>query len=1615
MNLDRFFTSTARLVLARLIRSQACQSRACQSLGPIRARRAFQPSLRSLEARYVLNASAELNAIGQLLISGTGTAETVQMEIDANGNLTLRDEANELIGITGNPGLNPTDPLPQQAITSNQIQVALDGGDDVFVAQLPSSLSVTLLDGGGDDSASLTLTDRGPVRTATYSITAETITVEQDSPTIRLVDDRMALSGDVFIGSEGISSTIDLGIGDLSIDGRLLVRGDTNVIGDGSQVMMTDAVATATSDNVDLRFELGDTSSANLFFGGADDSGGSRIENLEVGSAANVLFSNQATEVVGDLRINSQSGMANIDTAIDANQIIVNVNNDVNFSGGLTATDAVSVNAGVGKVTFADNINASNFSVSSDCNVSLQGASVVTDQFAIDSTSGTVAVASSVQANDIIVETNNEVVFSNSVTALDMLAVNAADGAVAFGGNVDATAVLVTANGDIGFLGETTTAEQIALTSGAGVVQIDSAIKSNDITVDANNDVNFASTVTVANVLSVDAGDGAVAFGGNVEANAVHVTANGDIGFLGDTTIAGQIGVTSVAGVVLFESAVQTNDLTVNANNDVNFSSTVTVANVLSVDAGDGAVTFSGNVEASEVLVTANGDIGFLGDTATAEQIAITSVAGVVLFESAVQTNDLTVNANNDVTFLSTVSVANSIIVNAGDGIVTFAANVDADELNLVGNGDVRLIGDATRAVRIAVDSGGGNVIVEGDFILDEGIAIIAGGGNVDLGASHLTSDFAFDVLTIEDAGAVTLGVLEAAKGNLVIGTWQDIAGPIEQANETAIHVDRLSVSSQNLVDLSQLGNLIGTVESLMARGDVRVFDGNEGISIGQVNSGGGGISIETSGVGAEILLKDSLISVGGNIVLNALGSIIMQPDASVAAAFGTITFHSFGDVSLTGLSTLSAADDAITVTANVSGSIVDAGDSLIDIDANFGKVTLSSLFGIGAENAIETAAGGIEAVSNESGAIRIVESDAVRLESIIATDGPINVSAGGTIDAIHVSSVNVLGSDDPLGNGLELSRDIRLTSSGGGDIYVGEILAAGPTDVVLNSDDDILARDNDSIVLADDLSLESRNQNADGDNAIELNTTIETLSAIVGGVNRGDLEIRESDSIELAANDTRSDNLTVETSNGEVRVIAEHDITISDQRPQSENVDFAVTPKLLAMGENGRVHLDAGNASGDTMTLGNGASIVAQQTSLGSVQLDAAEFVFGEQIEIRTGAGIGVARVFSPRPIDDVEGTAFFDSTGVTTNRLEQANENDGTGILTVFVGQEGERGLTLNIDWGAETARYQQEDLLAGNQSHRFSHVYLEQDILDTQLNGRRSATAPLEVRFSVRHHESIIVTGNTITQGVLDPDATPLEQPLPIRPGETEQVTAGVVSATDNDNPLRPDLNASFETNTVSDNASLTHLNGHAQFIIPSLTVPVAFFPVRDVLPEPEPLEVFARTETTSAPKGASIEATEASATSSASREEYFQIRVLSPDPDGDDLAAPERLPDAVLEGDKLKQLFADLPDGRYAIEYVLGDGNERTIIEVDIRDGEPIVPGEEIEGGYLKLKLLDELPGEQVPEENQLESSAVERSDSSEHVNTERHRPFDSEQRFSRASRFAHHNRQHFGVS
>ena len=988
-----------------------------------------------------------------------------------------------------------------------------------------------------------------------------------------------------------------------------------------------------------------------------------------------------------------------------------------------------------------------------------------------------------------------------------------------------------------------------------------------------------------------------------------------------------------------------------------------------SVIAGDGAITISGLGTMIATEVTSQNAAGLddgsrdiqltvLGDDQELLVTSITAVRGADVLLAADSVNDTFDDALTDIT-------ASRVFIDAQAGIGNLRA------LELMSVNELTATSDT------------------GDIVLDslgaeplELRSVIGGDGAITISA--LGTMIATEV-TSQNAAGLDDGSRDVQL--TVFGDDQELL----VTSITAVRGADVLLAADSVNDTFDDGLADVTASRVFI--DAQAGIGNlralELISVNELTATSDTGDIVLDSLGAGPLELRSVIAGDGAITISGLGTMIATEVTSQNAAglddgSRDIQLTVLGDdqeLLVTSITAVRGAD--VLLAADSVNDTFD--DALTDITAS--RVFINAQVGIGNLRALELISVNELTATTDAGDIVLDSLGAgpLELRSVIAGDGAITISALGTMIATEVTSQNAAGLDDG-------SRDIRLTAFGNeGDILVTAITAADNADVVLEAGDDILDSDltDANTIVADDLALIAQNGNADSDVAIDLTTTINDLEAVVMGGNRGDMLLRQIGSITLASSDAQGDEI-IETANGQIVVTADGNITIADTSTDDDGADLTQDPEIVARGDHGRIDLE----TPVTIELLDNVQFHSEQVTTRypspetvsnpvqsdlqrderAVFLKSDAIIFGDQIEINTGVDQGVARFFAPRPIVVIDRSdpdnpepappedpnvipAFFDPFTVATNVLEQAAVNDASGILTIDIGRQGERGLTVNIDWGAPTSadgtigQFQQlnglsademivvnidadgrpVDPVVGQDANgvlSVEHLYKQSAITDSRENGRSSATDPLEVRFSVRQHDSIFIQAREVSQS---PDFEPIE------------VLGEVVSSTDN--PLTPaDTPNGLE-------------NGQASFIIPSLSIPVAFIPVRDVIPELETREFIVRTETVAPIVLDSFQSEESTVSSSVGREEYFQIRILSPDPEGEDLTEPQRLPDDILSGDKIRRLFETLPDGRYEIEYVLGDGNERSILQFDVREGEAKIPPEALDAeGLLELEQM-----------------------------------------------------------
>jgi hypothetical protein len=959
---------------------------------------------------------------------------------------------------------------------------------------------------------------------------------------------------------------------------------------------------------------------------------------------------------------------------------------------------------------------------------------------------------------------------------------------------------------------------------------------------------------------------------------------------------------------------------------------------------------------------------------------------------SAISVDSLKIDdASVAVTFHGTVATTGEVSVFSGGTVQLLAPINSQGVVHLTAAGLIDVQANITTINgMISLDSQSGSIFMSDTSRITSQLGTIhmRADSSITLGGISTQNNTSSAVFIQSISGAIIDGGDSAT--NIVadvIGSRVELLAEqgIGSGNALETQLARLVAKNTLANDISIVETNLLTIERLEQTGNhvsVATLDGTIEVSnLGTVPdaiivSPTGNLLLDANGLSAAIHVQDGIRTQGGDLILNAdvdiileaagdlttsegkielvahAGSIHMQNGALSESQLGTISLQAHSQIILSGLATGNNTVNAIMVTSQSAG-IVDGGDQQEELvaDSPGARVTLTAVTGIGASNPLETRLHQIVATNVGLGDLQLREASGLELVNVRTENGFITVLSQGTILATQVETSNSNGIDDA---GQLTTVDILLETSGvGSDILVGSIIAKNSADVVLVAADDILETnfDDTNRVIADDLMFLARNNVGDGDFAVGLTTEINDARGQIEGAARGDLVLVEIDSLNLASADGASDLNQIRTQNGEIRIRAGDSLQIIDPNPANEGPARTLDPEIVAEGANGRIHFTVANE----VTLGEGVQMHAAQTSDRALVIEAGtKFRVGAEVELMTGSSVGVARVFSPRPDAGVIDSAFYDHGSVAGDRLQSALGGFGAN-LAVKVGTPGEEGLVLDIDWGTETNRFQQLNGLAGNDPLLIiNHVYTEAEILGSMLNGRPNSTAPIEVRFSVSHHPSFLIVSPEVEQARIG------------GPAAVETVAGNLVSSTDNPatffGPLVPQLE-----------------NGRAQIIVPNLSIPTRLFFAPAPLPEAERrvLVDIPSQFTYLTSQFSTIEA--ASASGTVTRDEYFQIRAISPDPGVESVAPPERLADDILSGDNLSRLFADLPDGTYEIEYVLGEGNEKTILRVEIRDGTPILTDLQGEPSRLKLEEVELEDGTESNDEN-LPDKATELTDS-----------------------------------
>ncbi|MCG2678002.1 filamentous hemagglutinin N-terminal domain-containing protein [bacterium] len=385
----------------------------------------------------------------------------------------------------------------------------------------------------------------------------------------------------------------------------------------------------------------------------------------------------------------------------------------------------------------------------------------------------------------------------------------------------------------------------------------------------------------------------------------------------------------------------------------------VTLSANLNPNAGSGSIYISNSGTRTLTMSSATTRDGHIDVTSTPSLTVTTATAGgagnlsLSTTYTLTTTDTITATDNNITITANTVAIGANI--NAGSGDLTLQP-YDADRTIGLGpttTGDFNLnsaeLGRLKSSGTITLGKTGGTGAVDiDDYTFDQGNITIHGGS---MALEHL--NIGVKTLTLNSAGAITDALGTSATNitatTLTISNASSIGGSGTN-EELDTDVATLNVASTGAAYILEKDavtlNDVTTTDGLI---NIRTTDGN--MTVTSVTAGGTGrnVTLTTSGTDRDIIMS--------------------------------------GDIT--------AADD--TVTLSVSGNITDTTDGTTDISA--GTLTISTADSVGASgtnNELDTDVATLNVAS--TGAVYILEKDAVTLSNVTSSSGLIDIETAGDI-----------------------------------------------------------------------------------------------------------------------------------------------------------------------------------------------------------------------------------------------------------------------------------------------------------------------------------------------------------------------------------------------------------------------------------------------------------------------------------------------------------------------------------------------------------------------------------------------------------------------------------------
>ncbi len=732
---------------------------------------------------------------------------------------------------------------------------------------------------------------------------------------------------------------------------------------------------------------------------------------LNSGDDANIVFDDEASDfgsvtiassgdtvVLNDINAIELGGMVSESLSVNAagditqsGELLIDNNASFTSTGEVLLNDnnnfgTLSLTAVAAQITEASgaDLNGVNlegdFSLTAAGDITNDGAIVVGGITTLDS-GGDSAITLDDADNDfasITITSSGDAVVLNDINAIDLAAINAASLSVSSDGAITSSGALVISG-------------NTSLNSGN-----DQLITLDNLDNDFNS-LNIASTGDIVVINNINAIELAT-----INAAALDVTAGGDISQSGDVNVTDHASFTATNADVLLDS--QTNNfgsLSLSANNasvteadDIDLTAAV-VANNLRLSSaanitGSGIISVGQNTTlntANNSTITLNNaanDFATVTITSTGDTVQLTDVNAIDL--GAMDTASLSVNAQGNITDSGAVIVAGVATLNSGNNaLITLddAAN-NFNNVAVTSNGDTIILNDineielsALNAAAVDVTTAG-DISQTGDFTVTGNASFTASNANVLLNTQ--TNNFGSLSLTANQAL-----VSEASSTDLASVLVSDLhltsAGNITDSGTLKITgLTTLDSGDGKVITLDGSDNDFNTV-TLLSTGDNVTLNDSNGIDLGAMNV-------------ASLDLKTA-----GNI-----------SDSGVVAVSGLTTLTTSNNASIV----LDQANDFNTVV------VASSGDSVVlnDVDGiELGSITAAGLN--------VTAGGDISQSGNLA-----VSGDAAFITPTADVQLNNNSNTFGTL-AITAVNATVDEDDDTVLNGVAVSNDLRLTSSG--------------------------------------------------------------------------------------------------------------------------------------------------------------------------------------------------------------------------------------------------------------------------------------------------------------------------------------------------------------------------------------------------------------------------------------------------------------------------------------------------------------------------------------------------------------------------------------------------------